>query len=96
MFQESAAGSSAAADEPRVLCIIRDMTDSETQTKFTLNLPQSYTGKHLLEAVGKYLGYVVDTFTLSYEMPTGDAFEEVRTEPAMQGKILIHYQRRIL
>ncbi|KAI0214476.1 hypothetical protein LSAT2_000430 [Lamellibrachia satsuma] len=60
-----------AADEAKVLCIIRDMTCGDT-FKFNMNLPASTTGKQFIEEVAKKLGYEPGTFLLNYEqdLPT--------------------------
>ena len=64
-----------AADEPRVVCIVRDMTNAETQTALTLTLPASTKAKRLIEEVGSQLGYVYDTFNLNYEVSDGEVNE---------------------
>lgn len=57
-------------------CIIRDMTNTESQNKFTLTLPASTKARHLIEAVAEHCGYVVDSFNLNYEMTAdGEATE---------------------
>jgi ubiquitin carboxyl-terminal hydrolase 47 len=66
----------SAADEPRVLCVIRDMTNSTAQNKITLNLPASTTCHELLVDVAKNLGYVDDTFSLAYEQQGGAEVQE--------------------
>lgn len=58
-------GSLCAADEPRALCIIRDMTNAQSQNwKITLNLPASTTAEQLVEEVGKKCHYHPDSFEI--------------------------------
>ena len=59
----------SAGDEPRVLCIIRDMTNNDVQTKFTLNLPFTTSVREFITHIGQRLGYEFDTFIVSYEQP---------------------------
>ncbi|XP_066495336.1 ubiquitin carboxyl-terminal hydrolase 47 isoform X1 [Tiliqua scincoides] len=55
----------SAADEPRVLCIIQDTTNSKTvNERITLNLPASTPLKRLFEDVATKVGYVNGTFEL--------------------------------
>lgn len=55
----------SAADEPRVLCIIQDTTNSKTvNERITLNLPASTPVKQLYEDVASKVGYVNGTFDL--------------------------------
>ncbi|XP_075784006.1 ubiquitin carboxyl-terminal hydrolase 47 isoform X2 [Pelodiscus sinensis] len=55
----------SAADEPRVLCIIQDTTNSKTvNERITLNLPASTPLKRLFEDVASKVGYVNGTFDL--------------------------------
>ncbi|XP_061466402.1 ubiquitin carboxyl-terminal hydrolase 47 isoform X2 [Rhineura floridana] len=55
----------SAADEPRVLCIIQDTTNSKTvNERITLNLPASTPVKRLFEDVATKVGYVNGTFDL--------------------------------
>ncbi|XP_015277115.1 PREDICTED: ubiquitin carboxyl-terminal hydrolase 47 isoform X1 [Gekko japonicus] len=55
----------SAADEPRVLCIIQDTTNSKTvNERITLNLPASTPVKRLFEDVASKVGYVNGTFDL--------------------------------
>ncbi|XP_020857634.1 ubiquitin carboxyl-terminal hydrolase 47 isoform X3 [Phascolarctos cinereus] len=54
-----------AAEEPRVLCIIQDTTNSKTvNERITLNLPASTPLKKLFEDVASKVGYVNGTFDL--------------------------------
>uniref|UniRef100_A0A8D0G9B7 Ubiquitin carboxyl-terminal hydrolase 47 n=1 Tax=Sphenodon punctatus TaxID=8508 RepID=A0A8D0G9B7_SPHPU len=54
-----------AADEPRVLCIIQDTTNSKTVNEcITLNLPASTPLRRLFEDVATKVGYVNGTFDL--------------------------------
>nr|XP_028587060.1 ubiquitin carboxyl-terminal hydrolase 47 isoform X2 [Podarcis muralis] len=55
----------SAADEPRVLCIIQDTTNSKTvNERITLNLPASTPVKRLFEDVATKVGYINGTFDL--------------------------------
>uniref|UniRef100_UPI00398E4669 ubiquitin carboxyl-terminal hydrolase 47 isoform X2 n=1 Tax=Pristiophorus japonicus TaxID=55135 RepID=UPI00398E4669 len=57
--------SEAAADEPRVLCIVQDTTNAKTVTqRLTLNLPASTPLKRLFDDVSAKAGYVNGTFEL--------------------------------
>ena len=67
-----------ASDEPRVLCIVRDMTNTEVQSKFTMNLPASTIIRDFIQEVATKCGYENDTFLLSYERPDGGELAEVR------------------
>ncbi|XP_072475525.1 ubiquitin carboxyl-terminal hydrolase 47 isoform X4 [Notamacropus eugenii] len=54
-----------AAEEPRVLCIIQDTTNSKTvNERITLNLPASTPLRKLFEDVASKVGYVNGTFDL--------------------------------
>lgn len=57
----------SAAEEPRVLCIIQDTTNSKTvNERVTLNLPASTPLKRLFEDVALKVGYVNGTFDLMW------------------------------
>lgn len=56
-----------AAEEPRVLCIIQDTTNSKTvNERITLNLPASTPVRKLFEDVANKVGYVNGTFDLAW------------------------------
>lgn len=56
-----------AAEEPRVLCIIQDITSAKTvNERLTLNLPASTTLSKLYEDVAHKAGYVKATFELAW------------------------------
>ncbi|MEE6498819.1 hypothetical protein FKM82_003239 [Ascaphus truei] len=56
-----------AADEPRVLCIVQDTTNSKTiHERITLNLPASTSVRQLFEDVSSKVGYVNGTFDLKW------------------------------
>ncbi|XP_026071619.1 ubiquitin carboxyl-terminal hydrolase 47-like [Carassius auratus] len=62
----------SAAEEPRVLCIVQDLTSAKTiNEKLTLNLPASTTVSKLYEDVAHNAGYVNGTFCLGWAN-TGD------------------------
>lgn len=57
----------SAAEEPRVLCIIQDTTNSKTvNERVTLNLPASTPLKRLFEDVASKVGYVNGSFDLMW------------------------------
>jgi len=57
----------SAAEEPRVLCIIQDTTNSKTvNERVTLNVPASTSLKRLFEDVASKVGYVNGTFDLMW------------------------------
>lgn len=57
-----------AAEEPRVLCIIQDTTNSKTVSeRITLNLPASTPVRKLFEDVANKVGYINGTFDLTRE-----------------------------
>ncbi|XP_043938661.1 ubiquitin carboxyl-terminal hydrolase 47 [Protopterus annectens] len=57
-----------AADEPRVLCIIQDTTNSKTvNERITFNLPASTPVRRLFEDVATKAGYIIGTFDLVWE-----------------------------
>ncbi|XP_047662512.1 ubiquitin carboxyl-terminal hydrolase 47 isoform X1 [Tachysurus fulvidraco] len=56
-----------AAEEPRVLCIVRDTTNPKTvNERLTLNLPASTTLSKFFEDVAHKAGYVNGTFELAW------------------------------
>ncbi|CAH2325585.1 ubiquitin carboxyl-terminal hydrolase 47 isoform X1 [Pelobates cultripes] len=56
-----------AADEPRVLCIVQDITNCRTvNERITLNLPASTSVKQLFNDVSSKAGYVPGTFSLMW------------------------------
>ncbi|XP_066503278.1 ubiquitin carboxyl-terminal hydrolase 47 [Hoplias malabaricus] len=57
----------SAAEEPRVLCIVQDTTNSKTvNERLTLNLPASTSLSKLFEDVAHKAGYVNGTFELAW------------------------------
>ncbi|GIX87007.1 ubiquitin carboxyl-terminal hydrolase 47 [Caerostris extrusa] len=61
------ATATSAADEPRALCIIRDMTKTQPDfQKAVINLPASMTACQLLQEVAKKFQYEPDSFELIY------------------------------
>ncbi|XP_076350596.1 ubiquitin carboxyl-terminal hydrolase 47-like isoform X3 [Tachypleus tridentatus] len=68
-------GTFCAGDEPRALCIIRDMTNGQWQnSKVLLNLPVSTTAVQLMEEIGKKCHYHPDSFELVLQrMPDGES-----------------------
>ena len=69
----------AGGDEPRLVCIIRDMTNTDIQNKFNLTMPVSFTCQQLVEEVAQRLGYEADSFALTYELQAQNEYEEVRS-----------------
>ena len=56
-----------AAEEPRVLCIVQDTTNSKTvNERLTLNLPASTTISKLFQDVARKAGYLSGTFDLAW------------------------------
>lgn len=56
-----------AAEEPRVLCIIQDTTNSKAVSeRITLNLPASTPVRKLFEDVANKVGYINGTFDLTW------------------------------
>lgn len=56
-----------AAEEPRVLCIIQDTTNSKTvNERITVNLPASTPVRKLFEDVANKVGYINGTFDLTW------------------------------
>ncbi|XP_063802500.1 ubiquitin carboxyl-terminal hydrolase 47 isoform X3 [Pseudophryne corroboree] len=56
-----------AADEPRVLCIVQDVTNCKTiNEQIPLNLPASTSVRQLFEDVSSKVGYVTGTFSLKW------------------------------
>lgn len=54
-----------AAEEPRVLCIIQDITSAKTiNERLTLNLPASTTLSKLYDDVAQKAGYLNGSFDL--------------------------------
>ncbi|GBM25505.1 Ubiquitin carboxyl-terminal hydrolase 47 [Araneus ventricosus] len=61
------ATATSAADEPRALCIIRDMsTGQNDHQKAVINLPASMTAAQLLQEVSKKFQYEPDSFELMF------------------------------
>ena len=72
---------SNVADEAKLICIIRDMTNPLTTTKFTITLSVSTKASTLVEEVARQLGYVVNTFNLVYDKQQEEGpDEEVRAK----------------
>ena len=53
------------------------MTNTEVQSKFTMNLPASTIIRDFIQEVATKCGYENDTFLLSYERPDGGELAEV-------------------
>ncbi|XP_078360034.1 ubiquitin carboxyl-terminal hydrolase 47-like isoform X2 [Oculina patagonica] len=67
-----------AADEPKVLCIVKDETTSDWKhSKHTVNLPASTLVKELYSHVAKEVNYVEDTFLLVWNKSPTDGNEEI-------------------
>ena len=66
------------ADEPKVLCIVKDETTTDWKhSKHTVNLPASTLVKELYSYVAKAVNYVEDTFLLVWNKSLGEGNEEV-------------------
>lgn len=67
-----------AADEPKVLCIVKDETTADWKhSKHTVNLPASTLVKELYSHVAKEVNYVEDTFLLVWNKGLVDGREEI-------------------
>lgn len=67
-----------AADEPKVLCIVKDETTTDwKRSQHTVNLPASTLVKELYSHVAKEVNYVEDTFLLVWNKTLGEGNEEV-------------------
>lgn len=66
------------ADEPTVLCIVKDETTADWKNnKHTINLPASTLVQELYSHVAKQVSYVEDTFLLVWNKLLGESNEEV-------------------
>lgn len=66
------------ADEPTVLCIIKDETTADGKHgKQTVNLPASTLIEQLIAHVAKEVKYAEDSFLLVWSKPQGANYEEV-------------------
>ncbi|XP_062588296.1 ubiquitin carboxyl-terminal hydrolase 47-like, partial [Saccostrea cucullata] len=66
------------ADEEKILCIVRDMLDTQCHgIRHTINLPASTTVKDLISQVAQQFGYVEDTIGVTYEKQVGAEIHEV-------------------
>ena len=66
------------ADEPKVLCIVKDETTTDWKhSNHTVNLPASTLVKELYSYVAKEVNYVEDTFLLVWNKSLGEGNEEV-------------------
>lgn len=66
------------ADEPKVLCIVKDETTPDWKhSKHTINLPASTLVKELYSHVAKESNYVEDTFLLVWNKSLGEGTEEI-------------------
>ncbi|WAR06828.1 UBP47-like protein [Mya arenaria] len=67
------------ADERKVLCIVRDMVDTNAGAiKHTMNLQASMSVRCLINEVCKQFGYMLNTISLHYEKQEGTEVEERR------------------
>lgn len=67
------------ADEPKVLCIVRDMVDPHANAvKHTMNLPASMSVQILMNEIAKQFGYMMGTISVHYERQNGADIEEVK------------------
>lgn len=66
------------ADEEKILCIVRDMLDTECHgIRHSINLPASTMVKDMISQVAKQFGYIDDTIDITYEKQTGAEIHEV-------------------
>ncbi|KAF4009021.1 hypothetical protein G4228_000018 [Cervus hanglu yarkandensis] len=76
-----------AAEEPRVLCIIQDTTNSKTvNERITLNLPASTPLRKLFEDVANKVGYINGTFDLVW----GNGINTADMEDSSAGDDSVH------
>ncbi|XP_035663404.1 ubiquitin carboxyl-terminal hydrolase 47-like isoform X1 [Branchiostoma floridae] len=67
-----------AADEPKMLCLVRDMcTVNYSRSRITLNLPASTTMCSLYNEVAQHANYVPGTFLLQWERGGKDGGDNV-------------------
>lgn len=68
----------SAADEPKVLCIIRDMVDPHANAvKHTMNLPASSLVQMFINDISKQFGYMLGTISVHYERQESSDIVEV-------------------
>ncbi|ERE80115.1 ubiquitin carboxyl-terminal hydrolase 47 isoform 2 [Cricetulus griseus] len=80
-----------AAEEPRVLCIIQDTTNSKTvNERITLNLPASTPVRKLFEDVANKVGYVNGTFDLAWGngVNTADTDDTSNVDDSMHDRFI--------
>ncbi|XP_061169219.1 ubiquitin carboxyl-terminal hydrolase 47-like isoform X6 [Saccostrea echinata] len=66
------------ADEEKILCIVRDMIDTQCHgVRHNINLPASTTVRDLISQVAQQFGYVEDTIGVTYEKQIGAEIHEV-------------------
>ena len=66
------------ADEQKVLCIIRDLVDTQSMgRKHTVNLPASTPLNSVAKEITKQCGYVHGTVSVHYEQHSGDSINDV-------------------
>lgn len=66
------------ADEEKILCIVRDMLDTECHgIRHSINLPASTMVKDMISQVAKQFGYIDDTIDITYEKQTGAEIHKV-------------------
>ena len=81
-----------SADEPKVLCIIKDETDPSWQnSKQTVNLPVSTTVREFLSEVAKQFSYEEESFTLSWRCISGKEEEIISMNNLSPDKTLGEY-----
>ena len=74
----------SAADDLKILCIIRDLTNPQwQQCKITVNLPANTTCKELCEEVARQANYEAGTFSLVWQRGGQDGGDEVSTFPSL-------------
>ncbi|KAK3608441.1 hypothetical protein CHS0354_035441 [Potamilus streckersoni] len=87
------------ADGEKVLCIIRDMVDTQCHgVKHSLNLPATVLVSEFIQEVAKQFGYMAHTINLQYERQVEGGQIEVMTldhsEDRALGEICVHGIRR--
>ena len=66
------------AEEPRILCVIRDMIDPQTAgTKMSINLPASTSIGDVIDEIAKTTKYIASSINIKYNKQVSCELEEV-------------------
>lgn len=67
------------AEEPRILCVIRDMIDPNTAgSKKTVNLPASTSIGDVIDEISKLTRYIASSINIKYNKQVAAEMEEVK------------------